>query len=72
MNRLILFLIRVKLGLKKYESFRFINQKTTAVYYFTSNCIIKDYSGRVEPSTVSLNYILSKECKIKRIFPRLQ
>lgn len=40
MKRLILFLIRRRLGLKKYEPFQFNNQKSDAVYYFTEDGIM--------------------------------
>ena len=46
MTRLIIFLIRKKLGLKKYEHFRFTNQKDKQnYYYFTETSIIKDVRG---------------------------
>lgn len=70
LKRLILFLVRTRLGIKKYELFRFIGQKTTAVYYFTSDRLTKDYAGSVGPSNVSLNWLLNKDCKIKRVFTR--
>lgn len=66
MKRLILFLIRVRLGLSKCEPFQFTNQKSNAVYYFTENGIMKSWRGVVEPSHVSLNWILDDDCKIKR------
>ena len=68
-RRFVLFLIRKKLGLKKYESFRFTNQKSDAVYWFTSSAIIKScYCGRLKrPSGVSLNWLLNDDCKIEKI-----
>lgn len=74
MTRLILFLIRVKLGLKKNEAFQFSNQKTTNVYYITNTNIVKKmYFGyadtREAKSTVSLNWLLSPECKIIKLKP---
>lgn len=41
MKRLIIFLIRKKLGLKKYEYFVFTNQKTNGVYYFTEEHLMR-------------------------------
>lgn len=69
MNRLILFLIRRKLGLKKYQKFRFKNQKhRNECYYFKSDRLWKEieydegYSiGR--ESGIRLNWLLNDDCK---------
>lgn len=66
-DRLVIFLIRRKLKLKKYEEFRFIGQKTPDVYYFTSTQLRKEMHGKEVVSGVSLNYLLSDECKIRKI-----
>lgn len=72
MKRLILFLIRKRLGLKKYECFTFDNQKSNSVYWFTNHAIIKRYysnskkSTRLKKSSVSLNWLLSDECVITK------
>lgn len=73
MNRLILFLIRKKLGLKLYEPFYFINQVDYSDYYmFGKYTVIKVATmvdteerklKRVSDSSISLNYLLSYECK---------
>lgn len=69
MTRLILFLVRLKLGVKKFEKFKFSNQKDpTSHYYFDSYRIHKvtdrdDYI-RIKDSRVSLNWLLNPECKI--------
>ena len=65
-KRLILFLVRWRLGLKKYETFRFAEQKSKAVYTFTNAGLMKSWRGRIEPSGVSLNWLLNDECQIKR------
>lgn len=66
-RRLIIFLVRTRLGLKKRENFRFINQKSNAVYYFTSTDIKKaDFSG-TRQSSVALNWLLNDECAIEKI-----
>lgn len=44
-NRLIIFLIRLKLHLKKGERFQFDNQKTDAVYWFTESSLMKMERG---------------------------
>lgn len=66
-NRLVIFLIRKKLGLKKYESFKFNNQKKQSdYYYFTEDNLMKfDLMKGFIDSNVSLNYLLSSDCKIK-------
>lgn len=66
-RRMIIFLVRRRLGLKKKEHFRFINQKSNAIYYFTSTDIMKaDWSG-TRPSSVSLHWLLNDECVIEKI-----
>lgn len=67
MKRLILYLIRKRLGLEKYEHFRFTNQKSNAIYYFTSEHLIKYYHGNCYFSGVSLNWILSEQCEIEKV-----
>ena len=71
MKRLIIFLIRKRLGLKKFEAFRFTNQNNKeAVYHFTDIGLIKFYPNfpHLSPvkSGVSLNWLLSDECEIER------
>lgn len=75
MNRLIIFLIRKKLGVKLFETFRFTNQKTSDVYWFTQYSLMKapyiaiarGDSKDVYFSGVSLNWLLSDECEIEKI-----
>lgn len=66
MKRLILFLIRMRLGVKKLEGFYFEGQKSNNYYFFTDDALIKIWrdTGYTEKSHVSLNYILSDECVI--------
>lgn len=66
MKRFILYLVRKRLGLAKYEPFRFDNQKSNAVYYFTDDAVMKAWRGCVEKSGVSLNWLLDDECVIKK------
>ena len=71
-ERLIVFLIRRRLKLKKYQRFRFKNQKTDNVYYFTADKLIKIPEGkrtvsRTEKSLVSLNWLVSDECEVEVI-----
>lgn len=69
-TRLVLMLIRIKLGLKKYESFTFTNQKTSSIYWFTPTKLMKNERGITRPSTVSLNWLLDKECEIRIVIAR--
>jgi hypothetical protein len=64
LKRLIIFLVRKKLGLKKYQTFKFDNQKTDAVYWFSSKTVVKALNGDIIESSVSLNWLLNDECKI--------
>ena len=72
MKHLIIFLVRKKLGLKKGEHFRFVNQSSPYnTYYFTDDAVIKHF-GRWKgsddvKSSVSLNWLLNDECKIVKV-----
>ena len=65
MNRIIWFLIRLKLGVGKWQLFRFTNQKEDSVYYFDDTQLRKIFAGRDTLSKVSVNWILSKECEVE-------
>ena len=66
MKRIIIFLIRKRLGLKKEQHFRFPNQRLKEeYYYFTKDKIMKcNIHGVIEESTVSLNWLLDDKCEI--------
>ena len=72
MKRLIIFLARKKLGLKKGEHFRFVNQSSPYnSYYFTDDAVMKHF-GRWKgtddvKSSVSLNWLLDDECEIVKV-----
>ena len=71
-KRLIIFLICKRLGLKKFEAFRFTNQLSPeATYRFTDSGLEKFYPNypHLAPveSGVSLNWLLSNECEIERV-----
>lgn len=66
-KRLIIFLIRKRLKIGKYEEFQFTNQKSSAVYFFTETQVIKYWHGVMEPSRVSLNWLLDDECEIVKV-----
>lgn len=66
MKRLIWFLIRRKLGVKKYQQFIFTNQLSeNTSYMISSDKIFKVQGNRLKHSDVSINWILSDECEIK-------
>mgnify|MGYP003299118574 CR=1 FL=1 len=67
MRKLVIFLIRKRLGLKKYEQFRFAEQKTNAVYYFTEDNLMKYWRNQTMLSGVSLNWLIDANCKIERV-----
>lgn len=66
LKKFIIFLVRKRLGLKKYQKFRFTTQKHSFDYYFfTPDDLIKfrDIDGVRYLSSVSLNFLLSDRCK---------
>ena len=67
MRRIVMFLIRKKLGLKKFEKFRFVNQKSDAVYYFTESNVMKLWNNQTVLSGVSVNWLLDDDCEIERV-----
>lgn len=67
MKKFIVYLIRKRLGLKPYEVFRFVGQKTDAKYYFTEDAVMKIWQGSTEKSGVSLNWLLDENCEIRRL-----
>lgn len=67
--KLIVFLVRLKLHLKRGYGFQFTNQKTEALYWFTDDRLIKMENGHCEESGVSLNWLLNGKCKVER--PRI-
>lgn len=67
MRRFVIFLIRKKLGLKKYEDFKFVNQKSDAVYYFTESSVMKRWRGQTVLSGVSINWLLDDKCEIEKV-----
>lgn len=67
MRRFVIFLIRKKLGLKKFEKFKFVNQKSDAVYYFTESNVMKFWHNQTVLSGVSVNWLLDDDCEIERV-----
>lgn len=73
MDRLIVYLIRKKLGLKKFECFRFTNQKSNDAYFFGGDALFKITNCGNLPLTyhslsgVSLNWLLDEDCEITKL-----
>lgn len=71
MTRLILFLVRLKLGVRKNEHFRFDNQKTSNIYFITPYEVLKIHEDgnrvTVSPSRVGINWLLSPMCVIEKV-----
>ena len=65
-KRLVVFLVRKRLGLKLREPFQFVGQKSKAVYYFTEDAVMKAWRGNIEKSGVSLNWLLDDGCEITK------
>lgn len=66
LKKLIIFLLCKKIGVKKYEKFRFNNQKSEIEFYWFTNTNIRKLKedGSVENAHVSLNWLLDDECEI--------
>lgn len=67
MKRVIIFLVRKRLGLKRNQLFKFTNQKTRNTYYFTKTRLIKIEGSIHIPANVSLNWLLNDECEIEKL-----
>lgn len=66
-NRIVIFLVRHKLHLKKNQRFQFTGQKSgDSYYYFADTKLKKIYpAGYIADSSVSLNWLLNDMCKIR-------
>ena len=65
--RIIIKLVQHRLHVPDYVPFRFANQRTDDVYWFDGKRLHKMLAhGENMMSGVSLNYIISDECKIVR------
>lgn len=64
--QIIIFLVRKRLGLKKYEEFQFANQvNKTEYYFFDQTCIRKIVPNwGIRAAGVSLNWLVNPRCKI--------
>lgn len=68
-EKIIMYLLRKKHKLKENERFIFLNQKNKKdQYYFNKTRIMKVWDiGFVTPSNVSINFLLSNKCKIRKV-----
>lgn len=70
-KRIVIFLVRKRLGLKLYQPFRFGNQKHGFdYYYFTKDGLMKfrDDIDICYLSSISLNWLLADGCKDNIVF----
>lgn len=63
-NKIVLFLLRKKLGLHKNERFTFANQKQPGIYWFTDSALVKLENGKEVLSNVALNWLLGRKCTV--------
>lgn len=70
MKKLIILLVRLRLGVKIGQQFQFTNQRAdNEFYFFTDTALMKLYKGKREyiaPSGVSLNWLLNDKCEIRK------
>ena len=68
MKKLIVFMIRKRLGLKENEIFQFENQiGRGVVFYFSKTNLVEIAHGNIRPSDISLNMLLGDRCNIKKL-----
>lgn len=70
MDKLVIFLLRLRLGVKIGQHFQFTNQRAdNEFYFFTDTALMKIHKGKneyIRPSSVSLNWLLSDACEIRK------
>lgn len=69
MKRLIIFLVRRRLGLRTVQLFQFKGQKNkNNYYYFEDDCLMKIEEGLWHvPANVSLNWLLDSKDEIVKL-----
>ena len=80
LERLIIFIIRCKYGLKRGQCFKFTNQKKDVLYFFGRNRLWKMWPDKYNEkyakvpgapffveSDVSLNWLLDANCSIRKV-----
>lgn len=72
-ERIVLFLIRKKHGLKLYQNFRFKNQSDKYNYYCIGKCsvikhvVYNEHCIEVKDSKVKYNWLLNNDCEIEKL-----
>lgn len=66
-NRIIIFLLRMKFNLKKGQWFTFYNQHNPGIYCFTDTKLIKLINNKRVLSKVSINWLTDESCKISKV-----
>lgn len=70
---LILFLVRKRLRLRRYEPFKFTNQKSEKDFYWFAETELMKYNSLTKTnvkSGVSLNWLLDDQCEIKSCYAK--
>lgn len=65
-RRLIIFLVRRRLGVRRYRFFQFDNQLDDSWYYFTRTHLMKTTDDGTRPSNLSLMYVMYASVKTKK------
>ena len=64
-RRLIIFLIRRRLGVRRYRLFKFDGQLDDSWYYFTRTHLMKTTDDVTRPSNLSLMYVMYAKVRKK-------
>lgn len=65
-RRIIINLIRYRLGVKRYQFFQFDNQLDDSWYYFTRTHLMKSTGDGTRPSNLSLMYVMYASVKTQK------
>ena len=65
-RKLIISLLCKKLGVKKFQAFQFVNQRSEFEHYWFTNYSLRKVreDGLCEDAHVSLNWLLNENCEI--------
>lgn len=82
LNRASIYLLRKKFGLKKFQPFRFENQKSEHDFYYFTNWGIKKCEftvdtvsesqkifAKIVDSDLGFDWLINRDCRISKIFP---
>lgn len=75
LNRASIYLLRKKFGLKKFQPFRFENQKSEYDFYYFTNWGIKKceftvdntITAKIVDSDVGFDWLINRDCRISKI-----